>query len=42
MLDQWLVQEFTILGVHFQNWMLLDVGIVLVTLLIVWLQKRTR
>jgi hypothetical protein len=37
-MDRWLVQEFTILGIHFQNWMPVDVGIVLVAVLIAWLQ----
>jgi hypothetical protein len=40
--DQWLVQEFTILGIHFQNWMLVDAGIVLAAVLIAWLQGRGR
>jgi LPXTG-motif cell wall-anchored protein len=42
MWDQWFVEEFSFLGIHFQNWMLVAAGIVLVAILAAWLQRRTR
>ena len=40
MWDQWFVKEFTFLGIHFQNWMLVATAIVLVAILAAWLQQR--
>jgi len=39
---QWLVGEFTFLGIHFQNWMPLTVGIVLLFILYQWLRASRR
>jgi hypothetical protein len=41
MWDQWFVEEFTFLGIHFQNWMPVAVATVLVAILAAWLQQRT-
>ena len=35
---QWLVGEFTVFGIHFQNWMPLAVGIVFLFILYQWLR----
>jgi hypothetical protein len=37
-MGDWLVGEFTFLGVHFQNWML--VAAIVVVLAIIWMTRR--
>jgi disulfide bond formation protein DsbB len=39
---EWLVREFTFLGIHFQNWMPVAAGIVAVTILCIWIKERAR
>jgi hypothetical protein len=36
----WLVREFTFLGIHFQNWMPVAVGIVVLLILYFWITDR--
>ena len=40
MWDQWLIREFTFLGIHFQNWMAVAAGIVVLFILYYWLGER--
>jgi hypothetical protein len=35
-MDQWLAGEFTLLGVHFQNWMALALAIVVLWVVFLW------
>ena len=39
-IGQWLVGQFSILGVHFQNWMAVAFAIVVLWLLYLWLRGR--
>ena len=41
-MGDWLLEGFTFLGINFQNWMLIGFAIVVVTLLFVWFEERTR
>jgi len=36
----WLTGEFSVLGIHFQNWMLVVLAIILLSVLCAWLQER--
>jgi hypothetical protein len=36
-MDEWLVEQFTLFGVHFQNWMLLVLIILLFAILSAWM-----
>jgi hypothetical protein len=36
-MDEWLVQQFTLFGVHFQNWMLLVLVILVLAILSAWM-----
>jgi hypothetical protein len=38
---QWLIEEFSIWGVHFQNWMLVALGIALIGILWAWRKQRS-
>jgi hypothetical protein len=40
--SDWLVREFTVLGIHFQNWMLVVLAIVLSMILYAWIQEQKR
>jgi len=35
----WLVGEFTFLGIHFQHWMLVALAIVVLSILYEWLRR---
>jgi len=39
---QWLVGEFSLLGIHFQNWMTLVVAIAALSILYVWITGSFR
>jgi hypothetical protein len=36
-MDQWLVEQFTLFGLHFQNWMLLVLVILVLAILSAWM-----
>jgi len=38
--SDWLVEHFTLLGVTFQNWMILALAIILVGALVAWWRQR--
>jgi hypothetical protein len=37
----WLVKEFTFLGIHFQNWMLVYAVILFGAALMIWWERRS-
>jgi hypothetical protein len=39
-MGEWLVKQFTLLGVTFQNWMALALAIILIGVLIAWWMRR--
>ncbi len=39
-MGDWLVQEFTFLGIHFQNWMPVAVGFAVLFILYFWITER--
>jgi hypothetical protein len=39
---QWLIGEFSLLGIHFQNWMTLVVAIAVLSILYVWISGSFR
>jgi hypothetical protein len=39
---EWLAREFTVLGIHFQNWMPLALAIVVLGVLLQWLRSTPR
>jgi hypothetical protein len=39
-MGEWLVEQFPVWGIPFQNWMVLVAAIILVSVLFVWLTQR--
>ena len=39
-MKQWLVTQFPLFGVHFQNWMVIAIVIILVSVMFSWLSYR--
>jgi hypothetical protein len=39
-MGDWLTREFTFLGAHFQNWMPMAIGIVVLFVLYLWIRER--
>jgi disulfide bond formation protein DsbB len=40
--SEWLAREFAVFGIHFQNWMLLALAIVVVCVLFQWFKGSYR
>jgi hypothetical protein len=36
-MNEWLVEQFTLIGFHFQNWMLLVLVIIVLAILSAWM-----
>jgi len=39
-MDHWLVKQFTLEGITFQNWMMVALAIILVAIMLTWLLRR--